>query len=51
MLFGSQHSARGDYFVGIMIDYLQFYVSLKNFSLIWRSHQTVKGPMLGAQGL
>jgi hypothetical protein len=39
-----------------MIDYLQFYVPLKNFSLIWRCHyyrwRAAKfRPMLGAQGL
>jgi hypothetical protein len=39
-----------------LIDYLRFYVSLKNFSLIWRRHRyrwrTAKfRPMLGAQGL
>jgi hypothetical protein len=38
-----------------LIDYLQFYVPLKNFSLIWRRHQcrwrTAKfRPILGAQG-
>jgi hypothetical protein len=40
----------------IMIDYLQFYVPLKNFSLIWRRHhyrlRAAKfRPMLGTQGL
>jgi hypothetical protein len=39
-----------------MIDYLRFYVPLKNFSLIWRRHhcrwRAVKfKPMLGARGL
>jgi hypothetical protein len=39
-----------------LIDYLRFYVPLKNFSLIWRRHhcrwRAAKfGPMLGAQGL
>ena len=39
-----------------LIDYLQFYVPLKNFSLIWRRHhcrwRAAKfRPMLGAQGL
>jgi hypothetical protein len=39
-----------------LIDYLQFYVPLKNFSLIWRHHhcrwRAAKfRPMLGAQGL
>jgi hypothetical protein len=39
-----------------LIDYLRFYVPLKNFSLIWRRHhcrwRAVKfRPMLGAQGL
>jgi hypothetical protein len=40
----------------LSIDYLRFYVPLKNFSLIWRRHHSrwraVKfRPMLGAQGL
>jgi hypothetical protein len=39
-----------------LIDYLRFYVPLKNFSLIWRRHHcrwraTKFRPMLGAQGL
>jgi hypothetical protein len=39
-----------------LIDYLQFYVPFKNFSLIWRRHhcqwRAAKfRPMLGAQGL
>ena len=39
-----------------LIDYLRFYVPLKNFSLIWRRHhcrwRAAKfRPMLGAQGL
>jgi hypothetical protein len=35
-----------------LIDYLLFYVSLKNFSLIWRRHRAAKfRPMVGAQGL
>jgi hypothetical protein len=39
-----------------LIDYLQFYVSLKNFSLIWRRHhcrwRAAKfRPFFGAQGL
>jgi hypothetical protein len=39
-----------------LIDYLLFYVSLKNFSLIWRRHHcrwraAKSSPMLGAQGL
>jgi hypothetical protein len=39
-----------------IIDYLQFYVPLKNFSLIWRRHHCLWRaakfrPMLGAQGL
>jgi hypothetical protein len=39
-----------------LIDYLWFYVPLKNFALIWRRHhcrwRTAKfRPMLGAQGL
>jgi hypothetical protein len=39
-----------------LIDYLRFYVPLKNFSLIWRCHHcrwraTKFRPMLGAQGL
>jgi hypothetical protein len=39
-----------------MIEYLRFYVPLKNFSLIWRRHQcrwraAKFRPMLGAQGL
>jgi hypothetical protein len=39
-----------------LIDYLQFYVPLKNFSLIWRRHHcrwraAKVRPMLGAQSL
>jgi hypothetical protein len=39
-----------------LIDYLQFYVQLKNFSLLWRRHHckwraAKYRPMLGAQGL
>jgi hypothetical protein len=39
-----------------LIDYLRFYVPLKNFSLIWRRHHcpwraAKSRPMLGAQGL
>jgi hypothetical protein len=39
-----------------LIDYLRFYVPLKNFSLIWRRHHcrwraTKFRPLLGAQGL
>jgi hypothetical protein len=44
------------YLYSWLIDYLRFYVPLKNISLIWRRHhcrwRTAKfRPMLGAQGL
>ena len=44
------------YMVDLLIDYLRFYVPLKNFLLIWRRHHSrwraaKFRPMLGAQGL
>jgi hypothetical protein len=49
-------SGVGDTQCDTVYDYLQFYVPLKNFSLIWRRHhcrwRAAKfRPMLGAQGL
>jgi hypothetical protein len=46
----------GHWLVDWLIDYLRFYVPLKNFSLVWRRHhcrwRAAKfRPMLGAQGL
>jgi hypothetical protein len=52
----SQQVCRHCKMIDWLIDYLMFYVPLKNFSLIWRRHhcrwRVAKfRPMLGAQGL